>query len=216
MSTHAERSAVLETARKMSALGLSRGTSGNVSQRAGRGFVITPTGMAYDALRPEDLVDVTLEGESRSQRQPSSEWRLHRDLYLRREDVGAIVHCHPIYGTTLSTLRKPIPAVHYMIAVTGESVVRCAPYATYGTEELSKLTVDTLGASRACLMANHGLLAAGGDLETALKVAADIETLAEIYWRSLQGGGAPHVLDDAEMKRVLEKFKTYGQTAKRR
>jgi L-fuculose-phosphate aldolase len=214
LSTHAERTAVLETARKMSALGLSRGTSGNVSQRAGRGFVITPTGMPYDALRAEDLVDVSFEGASRSRRQPSSEWRLHRDLYLRRADVRAIVHCHPIYGTTLSTLRKPIPAVHYMIAVTGEAVVRCAPYATYGTDELSKATVDTLGGSRACLMANHGLLAAGGDLETALQVAADVETLAEIYWRGLQSGVAPHVLDDHEMKRVLEKFKAYGQASK--
>jgi L-fuculose-phosphate aldolase len=211
-----ERHELLETARRMSAAGLSHGTSGNVSVRVEGGLVITPTGIRYGEMTMEDLVEMSIDGRvPQGQRLPSSEWRLHCDVYRNREDANAIVHTHSRFCTTLASLRRSIPAVHYMIAVTGESVVRCAPYATFGTEELSRVTVETLGRSYACLMANHGMLAVGDSLSAALKVASEVELLAEQYWRALLVG-EPHILDDAEMERVMEKFRTYGQQKRRR
>ncbi len=210
-----ERRELLDTARRMSSLGLSHGTSGNLSTRVDRGLLITPTGMVYDEMTTDDMVELMFDGHApQGQRLPSSEWRLHRDVYQRREDANAIVHTHSRFCTTLACLRQPIPAVHYMIAVTGSSVVRCAPYATFGSEELSKVTVETLGSHNACLMANHGMIALGASLTEALKVASEVELLAEQYWRALQVG-QPHVLDDTEMGRVMEKFRTYGQQKRR-
>ena len=206
-----ERRELLEVARRMSSAGLSHGTSGNLSVRVERGLLITPTGMPYDEMSTEDMVEVMFDGHTpHAQRIPSSEWRLHRDIYQRRADGNAIVHTHSRFCTTLACLRQPIPAVHYMIAVTGSSIVRCAPYATFGSEELSKVTVETLGNDNACLMANHGMVAVGANLAAALKVASEVELLAEQYWRALQVG-QPHVLDDAEIARVMESYRTYGQ-----
>jgi L-fuculose-phosphate aldolase len=214
--SHAARRELLETAKKMSAVGLSKGTSGNVSVRLTRGFLITPSGLPYDAMTADDLVVVDERGVTRSDlRAPSSEWRLHRDLYAARPEVSGIVHAHPTFATVLASLRRPIPAVHYQIAVTGEAEVRCAPYATFGTEELSRVTLKTLGASRACLMANHGMVAAGGDLAQAFKVASEVEWVAEQYWRALQVG-EPVILPAEEMERVIEKFARYGQAPVRR
>jgi L-fuculose-phosphate aldolase len=206
-----ERRQVIDFARRMNDSGLNQGTSGNVSLRVEEGLLITPTGLAYEDLAPEDVVAMCLDGSvPGEQRLPSSEWRIHRDLYLSRTDIHAVVHAHPMFSTTLAILRMDIPAVHYMIAVAGGSSVRCAGYATFGSEELSRLAVGALEGRKACLLANHGLLACGKDLPDAFKVAREVENVAAQYWRALQVG-RPHVLDDAEMERVLEKFRTYGQ-----
>ena len=210
--THTERrERLLEAARRTVALGLNQGTSGNVSVRDGDGFLITPTGMACDALAAPDLVKVSSDGTvALGQRAPSSEWRLHRDVYLARPAVGAVVHAHPRFGTTLACRRQHLPAVHYLIAVTGASVVRCSAYATFGTEALSAAALEALGSSRACLLANHGMVAVGRDLDEAVQVASEVELVAEYYWRASQGGEAI-VLSEKEMADALERFRSYGQ-----
>ena len=209
---HAEpRERLLEASRRTVALGLNQGTSGNVSVRDGDGFLITPTGMACDALASSDLVNVSSDGAvAPGQRAPSSEWRLHRDIYRARHDAGAVVHAHPRFCTTLACRRQDLPAVHYLIAVTGASMVRCSSYATFGTEALSAAALEALGSSRACLLANHGMVAVGRDLDEAVRVAAEVELVAEYYWRASQGGDAI-LLSEKEMANVIERFKTYGQ-----
>lgn len=207
----AVRREVIAPARKMNEVGLNRGTSGNVSARVEGGLLITPTGLPYEELGLEDIVELDLSGRARSMsRTPSSEWRIHADLYRTRSEVGAIVHAHPMFCTTLAIVQKELPAVHYMIAVAGGPNVRCAPYRTFGTPELSEVALQALEDRKACLLANHGMIAVGKDLGEALKIAREVETVAEQYWRALQVG-SPRVLDDAEMARVLERFKTYGQ-----
>jgi L-fuculose-phosphate aldolase len=214
MKYYSQRRTLLEAAQKMNADGLNHGTSGNVSVRVEDGMLITPTGMAYDQLSADDLVEVRWDGSvPNGQRVPSSEWQMHRDLYQQREDAAAIFHTHPMFCTTLACLRKPIPAVHYMIAVTGATVVRCARYETFGTAALSAAVGEALKGSKACLLANHGMLALGGSLAEAYKIACEVENLAAQYWRALQIG-EPFILDDAEMARVIEKFRTYGQQPK--
>lgn len=206
-----ERRAVLETARRMNASGLNQGTSGNVSLRVDGGLLITPSGLPYDETTPEDIVEMDLKGGVRAgQREPSSEWRIHRDLYAARPEAGAVVHAHPMFATTMSCLRRGIPAVHYMIALAGGKDVRCAEYATFGTEALSVRVLAALEGRKACLLANHGLVAFGQDLRHALRIAEEVEVVAAQYWRALQVG-EPVVLDDEEMERVLERFETYGR-----
>jgi L-fuculose-phosphate aldolase len=211
------RKAVIATARKMNALGINRGKSGNVSARLRneRGdpsatFLITPTGLPYDQMTPEDIVSIGPGDSAHGARLPSSEWRFHRDIYRNRPDVGAIVHTHAPFATTLARLERGIPAFHYMVAVAGGKDIRCAPYATFGTQELSDHAVAALAGRRACLLANHGMIAVESSLDEALGLAVEVESLAEMYWRALQVG-APIVLSDGEMDVVLEKFSTYGQ-----
>jgi L-fuculose-phosphate aldolase len=212
----AERRELLEVAQRLNPLGLNRGTSGNVSVRTGDRFLITPTGLPYEELRIEDLVEVRMDGSlPGQQRAPSSEWRIHRDLYATRADVEAVVHVHSTFATTLACLRKEIPAIHYLIARAGGSTIRCAEYATFGTEALSANTLTALQDRTACLLANHGMVAVGSSLSAALALAVEVEGLAEQYWRALQAGTA-HVLDEQEMAVVLERFKTYGQPGPRR
>jgi len=207
----AGRHALARAARRTVELGLNHGSTGNLSLRAGDGFLVTPTGARCDTLAESDLVFVALDGTAApGSRAPSSEWRLHRDLYRARPDLAAIVHAHPTFATTLACLRADLPAVHYMIGVTGGAVVRCAPYATFGTEELSRGAVEALGTSRACLLANHGLVAGGRDLEEALQVAAEVESVAELYWRARQAGD-PVILSAGEMAEVLQRFEVYGR-----
>jgi L-fuculose-phosphate aldolase len=206
------RREIIATARKMNALGINRGKSGNVSARIEGGFLITPTGLEYDSTRPADVVAMTLAGKTRGVRLPSSEWRFHRDIYRSRRDAGAIVHAHAAFATTLACLGRGIPAFHYMIAVAGGSDIRCAPYATFGTQELSDRALRALRGRKACLLANHGMIAIGATLPAALALAVEVEALAEQYWRALQIG-RPRLLSAAEMARVLEKFRTYGQTS---
>ncbi len=204
------REAMIATARRMNASGLNQGTSGNLSVRVEEGFLVTPTGMDYDALVPEDLVLMRFDGRHEGRRHPSSEWRFHRDILASRPEVGAVLHAHSMFCTTLACLRRPIPSFHYMVAMAGGVDIRCAPYATFGTEELSRHAVAALEGRKACLLANHGMLALGKDLAGAFKLAVEVETLAGMYWRALQVG-EPVLLDAAEMGVVLEKFRTYGQ-----
>ena len=208
------REAVVATALAMNAAGINRGKSGNVSARwrngAFDGFLVTPTGIAYDRTTPEQIVAMTSAGEARGNVLPSSEWRFHRDIYAVRGDAHAIVHTHAPFATTLACMHRGIPPFHYMIAVAGGKDIRCAPYATFGTQELSDHAVAALAGRRACLLANHGMIAFGASLDAALALAVEVETLAEMYWRALQIG-EPALLPDAEMDRVLEEFATYGQ-----
>jgi L-fuculose-phosphate aldolase len=208
------RAAIVATARAMNAAGINRGKSGNVSARMQSdgfdGFLVTPTGMPYDTITAEDIVAMTLDGEARGSRRASSEWRFHRDLYRVRDDLHAIVHVHAPFATTLACLRRGIPAFHYMIAAAGGRDIRCAPYATFGSPELAAHAVEAMAGRRACLLSNHGMIAAGADLPAALALAGEVEGLAEMYWRALQIG-EPVLLSEAEMDVVLEKFRTYGQ-----
>ena len=206
------REAIVATALAMNAAGINRGKAGNVSARlAGDGFLVTPSALRYDRMTAQDVVAMTMDGASSGPRKPSSEWRFHRDIYRSRAEVGAIVHTHAPFATTLACLDRGIPAFHYMVAVAGGADIRCAPYATFGTQELSDHAVAALAGRNACLLSHHGMIAVGTSLDAALALAIEVETLAEMYWRALQVG-EPALLDDAEMARVLAKFAGYGAT----
>lgn len=212
MNELALRNEIIATALRMNERRINSGKSGNVSARFETGFLITASGLAYEAMQPEDIVAMTINGEATGTRPPSSEWRFHRDIYADRPDSRAIVHAHSRFATTLACLERGIPAFHYMVAVAGGKDIRCAPYATFGTQELSDNALVALSGRRACLLANHGMIAIGASLEAALALAIEVEALAEQYWRALQIG-APKILSDEEMNVVLEKFKSYGQPA---
>lgn len=203
---------VLATARAMNASGINRGTAGNVSTRneSGDGLLITPTGMDYAELQAADIVPMGFDGQWQGARKPSSEWRFHRDIYLARPELGAVIHTHSPFATTLACQELDIPPFHYMIARFGGADVRCAPYATFGTQALSDAALEALKDRNACLLAHHGMIVCGKDLRQTLALAIEFETLCEQYWRVLQIG-TPRLLDDEEMKRVLEKFEHYGQ-----
>jgi len=205
------REQLVSTARRMSELGLTPGMSGNVSVRTPRGLLVTPSGMPYADLTPDDCVEIGLDGNVRpGQRTPTTEWQLHRDILGSRPDVEAIVHTHSLFCTTISTLRRAIPALHYMIVLAGSDEIPCADYATFGSAELASNAVVALGGGHACLLANHGMVALGASLPSALRLAAEVETLASQYWHAAQIG-SPHVLDHAELDRVRAKFAGYGQ-----
>jgi len=204
------RGQIIATALAMNAAAINRGKSGNVSARHRDGFLITPSGLAYEETQPADIVQVALDGNVSSAREPSSEWRFHRDIYAARDDVNAIVHTHAPFSTTLACLDRGIPSFHYMVAVAGGKDIRCAPYATFGTQALSDHAVRALEGRKACLLAHHGMIALGASLQAALALAVEVESLAEMYWRALQIA-EPTLLDDEEMSRVLQKFETYGQ-----
>lgn len=202
--------AVLECARAMNRSGINRGTAGNVSVRTESGFIVTPTGMDYALAVATDMVFVDMEGVASGTRKPSSEWRFHRDIYASRPEAGAIVHTHAPFATSLACLGTEIPPFHYMIARFGGDTVRCADYATFGTQALSDAMLKALQGRSACLMANHGMTVFGRNLAQALAHAIELEELCEQYWRALQIG-QPRLLPADEMQRVLEKFATYGQ-----
>jgi L-fuculose-phosphate aldolase len=199
---------IVATARKMNALGINRGKSGNVSARIATGFLITPSALPYDETSPADVVAVDFDGNATGRRRPSSEWRFHRDIYATRPEVRAIVHTHSPFATTLACLNRAIPPFHYMIAVAGGHDIRCAPYATFGTQALSDHSVRALEGRKACLLAQHGMIAIGESLKEALAVAVEVEALAEMYWRVLQIG-EPALLSLQETEIVLEKFTDY-------
>jgi L-fuculose-phosphate aldolase len=204
------RQQIIATALRMNELRINRGRSGNVSARTGNGFLVTPSGLPYEETTPEEIAAVTLAGHASGPRQPSSEWRFHRDIYAARGDVGAIVHTHSTFATTLACLGRGIPAFHYMVAAAGGKDIRCADYATFGTQALSDRALAALEGRNACLLANHGMIAVGDTLAGALALAVEVEALAEQYWRTLQTG-TPNLLSDAEMGVVLEKFSRYGK-----
>lgn len=214
------RRAIITAARALNSDGLSQGTSGNVSARlgggagdgAGGGYLVTPSGVAYGDLTPGSIVEMDMAGGHTGPLLPSSEWRFHRDIYAARPDVGAVVHAHAPFATTLACLGRGIPAFHYMVAVAGGYDIRCAGYATFGTQALSDKALVALRDRRACLLANHGMIAVGETPAAALALAVEVESLAGMYWRALQVG-EPKLLSRAEMARVLEKFETYGKQA---
>jgi len=203
---------LIATARRMAECGINRGTSGNLSVRHGEGFYITPTGMEYTALEADDIPWMPLggNGESQDRRQPSSEWRFHHDIYATRPEAQAVLHAHSTFAISLACLRSGMPPFHYMIALFGGDTVRCADYATFGTQELSDAALKALQGRSACLLANHGLLVFGKDLKQALDNAVELESLCEQYWRACQLG-EPVLLTQEEMTEVLEKFGNYGQ-----
>ena len=208
--TEALRQQLIETAMAMNASGLNQGTSGNLSVRAGDGFLITPSGMDYAGLVTRDIVQLDLQGNSRGIRNPSSEWRFHAAVYRHRAEAGAVLHAHPVNCSALACMNKGIPAFHYMVAVAGGRDIRCADYATFGSAELSDAVIRALEGRNACLMANHGLTCFDTDLPRALALAIEVEHLAKVYCRILSIGEA-EVLTDAEMDVVLQKFSHYGK-----
>ena len=210
MDEFALRELIIATALDMNELRLNRGKSGNISARIDKGFLVTPTGLAYESTQPGDVVAMKQDGTAHGLRLPSSEWRFHRDIYAARREVRAIVHAHSPFATSIACLGRDIPPFHYMIAVAGGKDIRCAAYATFGTQQLSDHALRALEGRKACLLANHGMIAVGTTLPAALALAVEVEALAEQYWRALQIG-TPNVLPDAEMEVVLAKFRTYGQ-----
>jgi L-fuculose-phosphate aldolase len=208
------RRAVIETALAMSRSGLSPGRSGNVSCRWKSGMLITPTGMAYEEISPGDIVFVDSKGEvpAKKSRKPSSEWRFHLAAYRARPDMHAVVHTHSLNATVLACAGKPIPAFHYMVAVAGGDDIPLVPYDTFGTQELARHVAKGLFHRNACLMANHGQIAIGATLQSALELAQEVEVLAEQYCKVLTLG-EPILLKADEMARVLKRFKNYGQRA---
>ncbi len=209
------REQLVVTARRMSDHGLTPGMSGNVSVRLPRGLLVTPSGLPYGELVADDAVEIGLDGQVRpGQRTPSTEWQLHRDILGSRPDVQAVVHTHSLFCTTISTLRRSIPALHYMIVLAGGDSIPCADYATFGSAELASNAIVALGGGHACLLANHGMVALGDSLPAALRLAAEVETLASQYWHAAQIG-TPHILDQGELDRVRAKFASYGQTKPR-
>lgn len=204
------REHLLEITRKLSEVGLNRGTSGNVSARVTDGFLVTPTGMTPEAMMPPDMVQMDFDGQAYGNRAPTSEWRFHRDILAARPEVGAVIHTHSVFATTLACLRRDIPPFHYMIAVAGGDDIRCAPYALFGSQALSDAATAALQDRKACLLANHGMIALGRDLDEAFAVAVEVETLCEQYWRALQAG-EPYLLSPQEMAEVREQFKGYGR-----
>ena len=203
------REALLNSAQTLQTRGLNQGTSGNLSVRQGDGFLITPSGMPIDEMNTNSMVEMNMRGEPISDGKPSSEWRFHRDIYQAKPEVGAVIHTHSMFATTLACLRKDIPPFHYMIAVAGGDTIRCADYALFGTQALSDHAIKALSNRRACLLANHGMIAVGKTLQQALDISVEIETLCEQYWRALQIG-EPHILSKQEMHEVFEQFKGYS------
>ncbi|MCE9649480.1 MAG: class II aldolase/adducin family protein [Parvibaculum sp.] len=208
------RQSVIDAGLDLERTGLSPQQSGNVSIRFRDGMLITPTGMSYSDLLPGDIVWMGLDGRtSAGARAPSSEWQMHAAIYAARAEAEAIVHAHSDFAVTLAVMKRDIPPFHYMVALLGGRDIRCAPYATFGSAELAQHAVTALQSRKACLLAHHGQIALGRDIGEALKLAHEVETLAGQYWRALQIG-EPELLDDEEMRRVAEKFGSYGQAGR--
>lgn len=206
------RQRIIDVCHEMERSGLNRGTSGNVSCREGDHFLITPSGVPVPQLRPDGIVAMDFSGKIIGEGKPSSEWHFHLHLLKNRSELNAIVHTHSPHATALACLREDLPAFHYMIAVAGGDSVRCAPYALFGTEALSANAVNAMKDRKACLLANHGLIAAGRDLDEAMAVAVEIESLCQQYLLARQTG-RPVLLSSAEMQAVIERFRSYGRNA---
>ena len=210
MKYPALRREIVAACQDMNRRGINQGTSGNISARVAEGLLITPSGLPYDEMKPADIVPMKKDGSHAGRLKPSSEWRFHTSIMATRPEVGAVVHTHSMFATTLSCLGMEIPAVHYMIAAAGGSNIRCVPYITYGTQELADAALKALKGRNACLLANHGMIVVGPTLKKAMWLAVEVETLAAQYWRALQVG-KPNILTDVQIKTVMEKFQTYGQ-----
>ena len=202
------RDQLLATARAMNGLGLNQGAAGNVSVRCRDGLLITPSALAYNRCTAADLVWLGQTGQTEGSRKPSSEWRMHRDIYGRFPDAKAVLHVHAVHSTALACLGRPIPAFHYMVAVAGGDSIRCAPYAPFGSQALSDLAIEALADRRAALLGHHGMICHAVDLEQVLALAVEVETLARMYLLALQVAEPP-LLSAAEMADVLMRFKAY-------
>ena len=207
-----EREQVIEYSLKLLSEGLTNGTAGNVSIfNREKGLVaISPTGVNYSELTLEMISVVDLNGKLIEGLKPSSELEMHMILYRNREDVNAVIHTHPVYTTVLACLREDLPAIDYMIAVTGATKVRCAEYASYGTKELAENAYKAMGSSLAVILANHGLTTAGKDIANAFNITVQVEYISNLYIKA-RNIGEPIILPDKEMNSMLERFKTYGQ-----
>jgi L-fuculose-phosphate aldolase len=208
----AERQQIVDYGLRLLQAGLTTGSGGNLSClcREQELIAIGPSGIAYTDVRPEDVVIVDRQGQRVEGRyQPSSELGFHLALYDRRSDIAAVVHTHSVYATTLACLHWELPAVHYLVGYSGDRVP-LAPYATFGTAELARTVADSIGGYNAVLLANHGLVAVGTQLERAFNVAEEIEFVARLYYQC-RCAGTPVLVAEDEMARVLERFKSYGQ-----
>jgi len=212
MSNAALRAEMVDICRRMNSTGINQGTAGNLSARIGDGFLITPTSLPYERMTPEDIVEMGFDGAFAGKHRPSSEWRFHRDILKSRRDIDVVLHCHSIYATTLACHHKTIPSFHYMTGVAGGTTIRCARYATFGTQALSDNAIEALEGRLACLLGQHGQISLGKTLERALWLAVEVETLSRLYVQALTLGDPP-ILSDEEMARVLEQMRrmSYGQ-----
>lgn len=210
MTDKALRDEMVSICRRMNSSGINQGTAGNLSVRSGSGFLITPSGMPYDSMGPDDIVEMDFDGTYVGRR-PSSEWRFHRDILKAREDISVVLHCHSVYATTLACHHKTIPSFHYMTGVAGGTTIRCAAYATFGTQALSDNALVALKDRLACLLGQHGQISLGTNLEHALWLAIEVETLSRMYVQALTLGEPP-ILPDDEMERVIEQMRrmSYG------
>lgn len=216
MTENDVRKKIIDLCLQMNTTGLNQGTSGNISARYDGAMLITPSGVPYEKLSPEDIAKMSLDGgggEWEGPCKPSSEWHFHKSILLAKPELNSIIHTHSMFATIVSIARENIPACHYMIAAFGGNSVVCADYATFGTPELSANILDAMHERTACLLANHGMIAAGKDLDNAMWAAVELETLAKQYYHARLGGGMI-VLPDDEMALVVEKFKSYGQVQK--
>jgi len=205
-----EAEMLLSISRQLADLGLNKGTSGNASVRCGEGFLVTPSGKAVTDMTAAHMVPMQMDGTCPAHQKPSSEWRFHRDILQTRPEVNAVIHTHSMFATTVACMRKDVPPFHYMIAVAGGDSIRCAPYALFGSQALSDAALVALAERKACLLANHGMIALGQDLADALAVAVEVENLCEQYWRLLQTGEL-HLLTTPQMQAVFTQFNGYGK-----
>ncbi len=206
------RQEIIDNCRRMNDSGLNQGTSGNISARFEERMLITPSGTPYEALEPGMIAAMPLHGDYGSwdgPLKPSTEWRFHLDILRSRPEVGAVVHAHPTFCTTLAIARKDIPACHYMMAAFGGPTVRCSRFEIYGTEALSVTALEALEGRKACLLANHGSIATGENLAKAMWLAVELETIARQYYYSLLIGG-PVILSDEQIAETAKGFSTYG------
>ena len=200
---------VIKYANMLNTENLSALRSGNISIRYNNGFLITPSGVKYSSLKSEDIVFVSLDGKFEENKlKPSSEWRFHKDIYINKTEANAIVHAHSTHATAISTHGKSIPAFHYMVALAGGNDIKCADYATFGTEELSKNIIKALEDRKACLMSNHGQVAFEKNLYKAFELAQEIENICQQYINALKIG-KPKILSDNEMIKILGQIKNY-------
>ncbi|MEQ1533620.1 MAG: class II aldolase [Sideroxydans sp.] len=202
------RQQLLAASRRLVELGLNRGTAGNASVRYEEGMLITPSALPVAEMTTDSMVRMDLDGKVLQGGKPSSEWRFHRDIFVARPEIGAVLHMHSTFATTIACLGMDVPAVHYHIAIAGGDSIRCTPYTIFGEQNLSDLALEALHDRKACLLGNHGMIALGKDLADALSVAHEVEYLSEIYWRTLQAG-APQILTAQQMHAVKEKFVEY-------
>jgi L-fuculose-phosphate aldolase len=206
------REQIVAACKHLDSSGLNRGTSGNVSCREGEHFLITPTGVPVDEITPSKIVSLDFEGKVMGPGKPSSEWQFHSAIFKARSEINAVVHTHAPHATALACLREDLPPFHYMIAIAGGDSVRCAPYALFGTDTLSQHAVTALADRKACLLANHGMITLGRNLDEAMAIAIELESLCQQYLIARQVGH-PVLLSADEMRAVIERFKSYGKHA---